>query len=52
MVSRAPRPAVHLLRTRDLEEATDAEIHQRNGATIAGVGAEEVLEAVRRCERE
>jgi len=50
LVSTAPRPALHLLRTRDLEEANDAEIHRRNTDTIADLGALVVRERIRQCE--
>lgn len=49
LVSKAPRPLLHLLRTRDLEEANDAEIHVRNGRSIRELGEEQVLAAIRSC---
>ncbi|CAE7574127.1 unnamed protein product [Symbiodinium natans] len=49
IVSCAPRPALHLLRTRDLEEANDAEIHRRNTDTIATVGEERIRNKIERC---
>ncbi|CAJ1348276.1 unnamed protein product [Effrenium voratum] len=49
LVSTAPRPVLHLLRTRDLEEANDTDIRRRNGATIKDIGEDAIRKAIRLC---
>lgn len=49
MVSKAPRPAFHLLRVSDLDRAEDAGLRERNRQTVTQIGPQQMEEMIKSC---